>query len=807
MKPLPMALRMSFGLTSLAVSVLCLLHSFGVMPDSTEAILRGRSALCEALAISCSSAAVRNDSAMIAATTRAIVQRNPDILYAAVRREDGKVLVEAAKPGAQSPPAPIEAHVPIYQGDRKWGTVSVRFKPLSAFRSLPIVANPSFRFIALCTLGLFISDVLYLYLVFKRERSRSGGIPERVRATLDTLVEGVLLMDLDRRIALVNQSFARTVGKPASELEGRKAGELSWSVPEGQETKDDLPWAGAIERGLPDLGSIVALKTAANGLRTLSVNSTPIVADNGSCHGVLATFDDMTGIERKNLQLRRLLEKLRHSRDEIRLQNQKLQDLATLDPLTSCLNRRAFFERAEPALRIAERHGQPLSCIMLDIDHFKSVNDRHGHAVGDLAIQMVSDILRSTARAGDLVCRYGGEEFCVLLPLAGYDGAVALAERIRMTVMTTTVAAISVTSSFGVATLTEGIEDAHELLNCADQALYAAKRSGRNRVIRFDEIPEDLQGPEPEPAQPPDAASAESSVPIPYHAVTSLIAALAHRDPATAEHSRRVANLCVLAAKGLITEREGYVLEIAALLHDVGKLGIPDAILKKPAALTETERRVMKSHDDMGVEIITAAFSSNLLCEIIRTHHSWYGGNPRAPELPKGKEIPLGARILTIADSYDAIVSDRVYRKGRSRDEAFAELRRCAGGQFDPDLVEHFIKVLPAHEESRHAAIAPPSKGEALKIGLLIEKFADALDAKDLTALQGMAARLGSTARECRIPAMTDVCSQLAELIATKGDWLEVLELTNDLLDLCRSTQATYLAAYPIEQDQPGVLV
>ena len=326
-------------------------------------------------------------------------------------------------------------------------------------------------------------------------------------------------------------------------------------------------------------------------------------------------------------------------------------------------------------------------------------------------------------------------------------------------------------------------------------------------MIRFDEIPEGLGETEPKPAPAPDAAPAESSIPIPYHAVTSLIAALSHRDPATAEHSRRVANLCVLAAKGLVAERESYVLEIAALLHDIGKLGIPDAILKKPAALTEAERTVMKSHDDMGVEIITAAFSSDLLCEIIRTHHAWYGGNRRSCELANGKEIPLGARILTIADSYDAIVSDRVYRKGRNREEAFAELRRCAGEQFDPELVEHFIEVVSAQEENRHAAIAPPSKAEALKIGLLIEKFADALDTKDLSALQEMASRLGSTARECRIPAMTDVSNQLAELIAAKGDWLEILGLTGDLLDLCRSTQATYLAAYSIEENQPAVLV
>ena len=188
----------------------------------------------------------------------------------------------------------------------------------------------------------------------------------------------------------------------------------------------------------------------------------------------------MTGIERKNVQLRRLLEKLRRSRDEIRLQNGKLQNLATLDPLTSCLNRRAFFERADPALGLAQRHGQTLSCIMLDIDHFKSVNDRYGHAVGDLAIQAVSDVLKSRARTGDLICRYGGEEFCVLLPLAGYDGAVAVAERIRATIMTTTFAGISVTSSFGVATLTEEIKDAHDLLNRGDD--QAALRGLKPRL-------------------------------------------------------------------------------------------------------------------------------------------------------------------------------------------------------------------------------------------------------------------------------------------------------------------------------------
>ena len=257
----------------------------------------------------------------------------------------------------------------------------------------------------------------------------------------------------------------------------------------------------------------------------------------------------------------------------------------------------------------------------------------------------------------------------------------------------------------------------------------------------------------------------------------------------------------MLAARGLLSERESYVLEIAALLHDIGKLGIPDAILKKPGKLTDQEWKVMKAHDGMGVEIIKAAFSSRPLREIVRTHHAWFGGKPSEPDLPTGHEIPVGSRLLAIADTYDAIVSDRVYRKGRGRDEAFSELRRCAGRQFDPEIVDRFIIAILTRDGNRCGDSARLSKKSALKIGLLIERLVEALDAKNTDALRATASRLRATAVEAHADVVADAADRLDKVLGTEADWLDVLMASGDLLELCRSTQASYLSTQSLETD------
>jgi hypothetical protein len=232
---------------------------------------------------------------------------------------------------------------------------------------------------------------------------------------------------------------------------------------------------------------------------------------------------------------------------------------------------------------------------------------------------------------------------------------------------------------------------------------------------------------------------------------------------------------------------------------------VPDAVLLKPGPLNGEERKIIETHDWIGVEIVTAAFTSEPLSAIVRNHHAWYGGNKRQPDLPRGEDIPLGARILTIADAYDAIVSDRVYRKGRSSQEAFDELERWSGIQFDPVLVSHFREVVASRDASRSSDAASVPKRTALHIGLQMEKLVRALDAQDRATLGRMAERLQSTAHKHEFPELGRLSTALAEHASTDGEWCEVVEVATDLLDLCRTTQRSFFNAETNLEGEPAL--
>jgi len=787
------ATRISIGLASLTMSLLFIAQSLGLMPDRDQAILDGRKSLCEAFAVNCCLAAQRNDLETIRVATMALVKRNDAIVSAAVRREGGEVVVSAGdhahwNPGDATHSSSTHVQVPILAGKSRWGTVEIQFQPLSN----GLLADPAFRLIGFVAGTALLAFTFYLKRTL-RHLDPSSVIPDRVRATLDTLSEGVLVLDNDERIVMANKAFARSTGRSADELQGQSVPAIQWQLATPNTEAVEFPWAISIREGSSQTGVMLALESGVEGRRTFTVNSTPILGPDGRRRGALATFDDVTSIERQNLKLEQMLQALKDSRDEIHRQNQELTLLATRDPLTSCLNRRSFFNEFETAWKAAQALGQPLACSMVDIDHFKSINDNHGHSAGDQVLQQVSTILRTSAREQDLVCRYGGEEFCIVMPQTDLEQALDLLEQIRQRLASTKCANLDVTASLGVSAIELSARDPRELLDQADKSLYMSKHNGRNRVTSFRDVPPDLEV-KPTSRKPAGADDSSLDIAIPFHAVTALFSALAYRDGLTGEHSRRVADLCVVAARGIMTERESYVLEVAALLHDIGKLGVPDAILLKPGPLTPEEWKIMGTQTRIGVEIISAAFSSSALTEIVRTHHAPFGGNSGDLSLPTGSDISAAARILSIADAYDAMVSDHVYRKGRTPQEAFAELRQFAGTQFDPQLVERFIEAVSSHDSIRSQPALAVSKQAALRIGLQIERLAGALDAQDFANLAAMAGRLSATATHEGVPEIARLSSELEKQASTDPDLLNVVKLTTDLLEMCRSTQSSYLA-------------
>jgi diguanylate cyclase (GGDEF)-like protein/PAS domain S-box-containing protein len=700
----------------------------GLLPDPYQASFDSRKQISESLAIYGSLAVERDGVDMLETTMQVFVQRNEDVRSAVLRKADGTILAEAGdrvlgKPGKQNmPSSTAEVRVPIFKDKMRWGTLEVRFEPIYPRGILGIWARPIVKLI------LFVIPLGFIgYLLFMKKTLRyldpSLVIPKRVKATLDTLAEGVVVLDNQERIVLANSAFAEKVEQSDASLLGLRASELNWTPPNSEEHVEEFPWLQVMHEGQARTGIPLGLRTGGKGLRAFMVNGAPILDGEGNMRGAMATFDDITKVEEQNDYLQRIMKILRRSRDKVRSQNQELQVLATQDPLTRCLNRRAFFERFEAEFTRAQSDGDRLSCIMIDIDQFKSINDRYGHLIGDKVLQELADILRSALREKDVICRYGGEEFCILLPSTSLENAVKAAERFRASVESTPCSGVSTSASFGVSSLEPAMNNHQELLSRADKALYAAKNAGRNRVVYWGEEGCLLDHKDSESTATPASYCNEAAEHIPQHIVNALMLAMAHRDPGTAEHCRQVAKLCSATAEGLMSLRECFVLEAAAQLHDIGKLGVPDAILHKPGPLTEEELSVVHDRKRKSVEVVASIFLSPELTEIVRNHAAWYGGTLHHPDLPKGKNIPLGSRILSIADAFSSMTSERLYRSALDHEEAFKELRRCAGKQFDPGLVEHFIDVVRSRDQSRQNKPATASNATYMEIGCDTEKL------------------------------------------------------------------------------------
>jgi diguanylate cyclase (GGDEF)-like protein len=368
--------------------------------------------------------------------------------------------------------------------------------------------------------------------------------------------------------------------------------------------------------------------------------------------------------------------------------------LALTDPLTSLGNHRHFHERVERELVDARSDGGVFSLCLVDVDDFKRVNDLYGHPAGDRVLAQIAANLRQNGEA----FRLGGDEFAVLLPGCDERTAVVTAGAIVQRVESLQVEHVgSVTVSAGISTFPSHASNRGELIRLADSALYWAKEHGKNRVhvyrpdvVELAELRRLAHG--------PDRAAR-------FRAAESLAKAVDLRDTYTGSHSARVAELAARVAARLGLDQEQIELSrLAGSLHDLGKLAIPEEILRKPGPLTEPERLVLERHPQIGFRMLDS-LGIEPVAEWILHHHERWDGNGYPDRLP-GPLIPLGARIIFVVDAYDAMTSDRVYRGRLSPEEALAELQRCAGTQFDPDVVTALADELELAGVPEPAALA-----------------------------------------------------------------------------------------------------
>jgi diguanylate cyclase (GGDEF)-like protein len=506
MKRISPLMQMTMALVALA-GTLVLLASlfFDAVPDREAHERRLRKAITEALSVQVAGMLQRDAPREIEKALGDVAARTEGLRSIGVRRADGLLVIDSGVHAKQWPvgdgdrSSASRITVPLQAEQGRWGQVEFAFTPDARHPVLVFFTQPLVQMMLFVSAAGWIVFGLYMRRALQH-LDPSTVVPERVQGAFDAMAEGIVVLDTRGQLMMSNKAFRAL--HPAHEVTlGQRLAALPWMAAALPEDPAQHPWARAMSERSANAGTTLSTGEG-KGQRLLIVNAAPITDAGGAVRGCMVTLSDTTELHRAHESLTHAMEALETSKREVEAKNAELERLATRDPLTGTLNRRAFHLAYETLATQARLTAQPVACLMIDIDHFKGINDAHGHGIGDRVIQEVARRLHDSARGTDLLCRWGGEEFCLVAAGMTRIEAIEFAERVRMRLERECGAAVRevpglrVTASVGLGVLARPDEPVATLIERADQALYRAKRAGRNRVAADESASLRERGPE-----------------------------------------------------------------------------------------------------------------------------------------------------------------------------------------------------------------------------------------------------------------------------------------------------------------------
>ena len=492
-------LQLAVSLVLLNVSVLFIADFLDLREDPRASIHDARKALSVTLVERLSILASNGDRNAVEEAVADFASRGADTVAVALVLADGNIPIRRGDMSLlEEVPGSVNGtrvNLPVLRNNEPWGEVRIAFK---AYHS----AVGELDWLIFVALGsLFSFTVFFIKVLVQLDPGKA--VPERVDSAFDVFSAGVLILDEQQRIIMANSAASVMLGRPSNSITGLSLKEtLTFEV----DASWQAPWETTLHSGLVVTDQQLRLRGNDEESRLYSVSCMPVGDENSGRRGVLVTLDDMTMIERKNAELATTLQELSRSRNEIESRNVQLERLATTDSMTGVANRRTFFDKLAVAVENARTRNLPLCCVMVDIDHFKQVNDNHGHPAGDAVIIAVANVLSMACRKQDMVSRVGGEEFVLLLPGLDVDEAFEVADRVRIAVIALAygeeLPVSSLSASFGVAALSDDMTEIVGIVDAADRALYVSKETGRNRVSVYSNRAAEIPAVTPESIEP-----------------------------------------------------------------------------------------------------------------------------------------------------------------------------------------------------------------------------------------------------------------------------------------------------------------